>query len=138
MDNGEELSMLNEPWAFLGVRLNEWIIGFMVMILILGITGAKGPGIMPVVVGAGVACAVIAATLRSRFPDEERGLRNYFMLKLGFTPPGIPTPSELQPYWSAAPISELKPTTRYAELGLDEIFLHDEDQDIKPTNKKGR
>jgi hypothetical protein len=129
MDNGEELSMLNEPWTFMGVRLNEWIIGFMTMILILGITGAKGPGIMPIVIGAGVFCSYGAAILRSRFPDEERGLRNFAMLKLGFAPTGIPTPSELQPYWSGAPIRKLKDTTRYQELGLDDLFEKDLNED---------
>jgi hypothetical protein len=128
MDNGEELAMLNEPWAFLGVKLNEWITGFMVMILIMGITGAKSPGIMPFVLIAGLGTAIFTAGLRRKFPDEERGVRNFFMVYLGFAPPGIPTPSSLQPYWSGGRVVQLKNTTRYQELELDEILLTDEDQ----------
>ena len=127
MDNGEELAMLNEPWTFMGVKLNEWITGFMVMILIMGITGANSPGIMPLVLLAGLGTAIFTATLRRQFPDEERGVRNYFMVYLGFAPPGIPAPSSLQPFWSAGRVYELKKTTRYAELNLDEIFLTEEE-----------
>lgn len=136
MDDGEELAMLNEPWTFLGMKLNELISGSMVMMLILALTQTKSPAIMPLVLIAGIASSMIAATLRRRYPDEERGVRNYFMVKMGFTPPGIPAPSELQPYWSGSPIRELKTTTRFIELGLDEIFTEEmiEERKVKLSN----
>lgn len=129
MDNGEEIPLLNESWTFMGVKLNEWIVGFMVMMLIIAISGAKAPSVMPIVVIAGIGSALAVAGLRRRFPDEERGVRNYFMVAMGFAPPGIPTPSSLQQFWAGGPIRKLKDSTRYQELGLDEIFLDEEKDD---------
>lgn len=128
MDNGEEIPLLNESWSFMGIRLNEWLAGFMVMMLIIAVTGASAPRVMPLVVVAGIVTAMAFGALRRQFPDEERGVRNYFMVLLGFTPPGVPTPSSLQPYWSGAPIRKLKKETRYQELDLDELFVKDDEE----------
>jgi hypothetical protein len=62
------------------------------------------------------------ATLRSQFPDEERGLRNFAMTKLGFAPPGIPAPADLQSVWSGAPMRELPEVSKFTTLGLCEIL----------------
>ena len=127
MDNGEEIPLLNESWTFAGMKLNELMVGFMVMLMIMAISGAKAPSVMPIVFIAGVFSSFSAAALRRQFPDEERGVRNFCMVYMGFAPPGIPTPSTLQPFWSSGRVRTLKESTRYMELGLDEIFVEDED-----------
>lgn len=122
MDNGEEIPLLNENWEFAGARLNEWLAGFVVMMMILALVGESGPGFMPVVFVGCLATAQTMAVLRRRFPDEERGVRNYFIALLGFEPPGIPAPSSLQPFWSGAPTRTLKANCQYSKLGLEELF----------------
>lgn len=135
MDNGEEIPLLNDSWTFMGVKLNEWIMGFMVMMLTIAISGAKAPSVMPIVVVMGVSVALGAATLRRRFPDEERGVRNFFMVFMGFCPPGIPAPSSMQPFWSGGRIRKLRDSTRYMELGLDELFVNDDEDELGDQRK---
>ena len=62
------------------------------------------------------------ATLRRHFPDEERGVRNFLMDKMGVAPPGIPPQAGIQPYWSGAPVRQLKAKTWFRKLNLNEIF----------------
>jgi hypothetical protein len=122
MDNGEEIPLLNEQWEFAGARLNEWLSGFVVMVMIMASLGNGVPGFMPLIFLSCVITARSMATLRKRFPDEERGVKNYFITLLGFVPPSIPAPSSLQPFWSGAPTRALRANCQYIRLGLDELF----------------
>lgn len=128
MDSGEEIPMLNEQWEFAGCRLFEWVSGVMLLLLIFSVSGKAAPMMVPVGITVAIVAAKIFATLRKRFPDEERGVRNFFMVSMGFAPPFIPTPAALQPNWSGGRLKSLKETTRFKELGLDDIFeIHTED-----------
>ena len=122
MDNGEEIPGLNEEWSFMGAKLFEWVSGFVAMIIFNEMAGAKAAMAMPLLLMIMVGTTLVLAGVRSRFPDEERGVRNLMCLALGFAPPGIPTPSALQPVWSGAPARALKPESKYEQLGLSEIF----------------
>lgn len=124
MDSGEEIPALNEGWNFLGAKLFEWLAGFfMAMILSEFVFKGSMSQSMPMLLATVVGTAVGLASVRSRFPDEERGMRNAFMTAIGFPPPGIPLPASLQPYWSPAPKRSLPNECEYMDLGLDKLFL---------------
>lgn len=131
MDNGEEIPGLNEEWNFLGASLQEWIAGVAMFFVSSEIIfqGKFASG-MPVLLVICVATTMALSSLRRSFPDETRGVRNYFLTLCGFEPPGIPTPSILQKSWSGGPISDLKPECEFNTLNLDAIFeVESEDED---------
>ena len=122
MDNGEEIPGLNEDWMFAGAKLFEWIAGFMALLITSEVFVSNASRSMPLLVMVMVGTTFGLASLRRGFPDEERGVRNLVMITLGFEPPGIPKPAQIQPLWSAAPVRELKENTNFRQLGLDDIF----------------
>jgi hypothetical protein len=83
---------------------------------------------MPYLVLTAIGTALVLATLRKKFPDEERGVMHLFMTTCGFSPPGIPTPAKLQPRWSGGRISSLKETSMYVQLGLDLVVNKPRDE----------
>lgn len=122
MDNGEEIPGLNEDWTFAGAKLFEWIAGFMALLIASELFVENAGRSMPLLVMIMVMTTFGLASLRRSFPDEERGVRNLVMLSLGFNPPGIPKPAQVQPVWSAAPVRELEENSNFRQLGLDEVF----------------
>ena len=128
-DDGQVLQGLQVKWTFLGATLLEWGAGFVVF-LILSLFAKPGRmGLMvPFMVGGWVATTVGMASVRNLFPDEERGVRNALMSKCGFKPMDIPSPSFLQPVWSAAPLRELPKDWKFTKLGLDETLPTFENQ----------
>ncbi|NMC63319.1 MAG: hypothetical protein GYA55_09150 [SAR324 cluster bacterium] len=125
MDNGEEIPCLNESWTFAGAKATEWIAGLAGMMIFTEVAGANAARSMPLLLTVWVLTTFGLAILRRQFPDEERGVRNYFLDALGFAPPGIPKPASIQPYWSGAPMKFLKDDTWFKKLDLDRIFEED-------------
>lgn len=128
MDNGEVIPGLNEDWTFAGASAFEWMSGFVAMILASSLFN-KPAQYGPLLVGVLITTALTLAANRRRYPDDVRGLRNSVMTAIGFDPPDIPTPANLQPYWSGAPLRELASTTEYRQLGLDEVFKSEVEED---------
>lgn len=123
MDNGEEIQGLNEGWTFMGCKPMELMAGFMVLILEHELLFRNDVSIgMPFMMASWVFTAAILRSVRLLVPDEERGIRNYAMVMMGFSPPGIPAPALIQDYWSGCPVRELDPECRYRELELDRLF----------------
>ena len=123
MDDGYEIPGLNEQWKFFGAKASEWMMGFTTGLLYLGTGHGKISRQMPMFIMILFGMTMFSKTLRERFPDEERGVRNQFCLWFGLNPPGIPAPAELQPIWSGAPLRELPENKEYIQLGLDKVFL---------------
>jgi hypothetical protein len=123
MDNGEEIPRLNDNYTFMGAGIPEWIAGFASFMIAseMFFKGALATS-MPFLLIIWVGTTAGLATLRSRFPDEQRGVRNFFMTMCGFEPPGIPAPAPLQPYWSGAPLRELREKCEFSELNLADLF----------------
>lgn len=122
MDSGEVIPGLNEGWNFLGARVTEWSAG-LIMALLIGSAFQMNPAkTMPILgfIFGGVTFGL--ASMRRAFPDEEKGLANYFMCLIGFPPPTIPKPAMLQPIWSGAPIKEISEHKDYSYLNLEEMF----------------
>jgi len=124
MDNGDVIPCLNEDWTFAGCKAMEWMAG-LTMALMIGSAMHKPANAMPMLVLVMIGTTILLATLRKRFPDEERGVRNLCMVTLGFEPVGIPAPSKLQPVWSGAPLRKLNEQCLYAQLQLDDIINKD-------------
>ena len=122
MDNGEEIPGLNEDWTFAGAKLFEWIAGFMALLIASELFVSNAGRSMPLLVMIMVGTTFGLASLRRSFPDEERGVRNLIMVTLGFAPPNIPNPAQIQPQWSGAPLRELDEKTNFVQLGLEQIF----------------
>lgn len=125
MDSGEEIPGLNEDWTFAGAKLFEWVAGFMALLIASELFVVNAGQSMPLLVAVMVMTTFGLASLRRGFPDEERGVRNLIMLNLGFPPPGVPTPSKLQPLWSGSPLREFDEKSQFKELGLDQVFFRD-------------
>lgn len=123
MDNGEEIPGLNEDWNFLGAKAMEWLAGFGMFIVVseLFFKGNLGEGV-PFLLATWVLTTVTLANIRRRFPDEERGVANLFLLSLGFAPPSLPTPAVLQDRWSGLPVRSLDEHKEFVQLGLHDIF----------------
>ena len=121
MDNGEVLQGLNEDWSFLGANLGEWLVGFVVFLMI-SLFGASPARMMPFMIMGWIGTTVALAVLRNMFPDQERGVRNALMTLCRFPPPGIPAPARIQPIWSASPVKELPERCRFLQVGLDSMF----------------
>lgn len=120
-DNGEVLQGLNERWTFIGANVIEWACGLVVFMIIS--LFAETPGrAMPFMLVGWVLTTTSLASLRSSFPDEERGVRNALCAACGFPPVGIPAPASLQPVWSASPVRSLPETSNFVQLDLD--LLH--------------
>ena len=122
MDNGEEIPGLNESWTFAGAKAGEWISGVVGMLMVSQLFQLNPARTMPLLLITLFGITMLMATLRRRFPDEERGVRNFLMDKLGFAPPGLPPPAGVQPYWSGAPTRKLQQKTWFIRLRLDEVF----------------
>jgi hypothetical protein len=122
MDDGYVLPGLNEEWTLAGAKLMEWIAGFCTALILSEVLALNVARSMPLL--AIILCVTTfgMATLRRRYPDEERGVRNAAMVAMGFAPPGIPAPAPVQPLWSGAPTRDVSPTSYYAQLGLTEVF----------------
>lgn len=123
MDNGHVIPSLNEDWSFAGAKLMEWMAGLMAAMLVsLLFDQGKVGQAMPLLVATLIGTALFLSTLRRRFPDEERGVRNLIMTVCGFPPPGIPAPSRLQPRWSGGRMLELSPMCLFKQLELDQVL----------------
>jgi hypothetical protein len=77
---------------------------------------------MPFLVLVMIGTTLSLATLRKRFPDEERGVMNLLMTTCGFAPPGIPVPSKLQPRWSGGRITTLDKDSMFMQLELHQTI----------------
>ncbi len=128
MDNGDVIPGLNEDWTFAGCKAMEWMAGLM-MALLVGTAFEKPANYMPFLVLVWIGTTLLLATLRKRFPDEERGVRNLVMASCGFEPIGIPSPARLQPVWSGAPLRKLGESCLFVQLGLDEVISKSRESD---------
>ena len=126
-DDGEVLPGLNESWTFMGANAMEWACGLVVFLLIS--LFAESPArAMPFMLAGWVMTTVTLASLRKSFPDEQRGVRNAIGTACGFPPQDIPMPSSMQPVWSPAPLRDVPEDSKFAKLGLGQLFLSYEDQ----------
>lgn len=121
IDNGHVIPGLNESWTLLGAKASEWMCGMVAFMLVYNIPD-KPLRFMPLFLGVFVGTAVAMAAIRKRFPDEEKGMRNYAAMTLGIQPPGIPAPSFMQPIWSGAPLRGLPEQSEFRQLGLMEVL----------------
>lgn len=120
-DDGEVLQGLDENWTFMGANAMEWACGLVVFLLISLFADSPARA-MPFMLLGWILTTVTLAGLRKSFPDEERGVRNAVSTACGFPPPGIPSPSALQPVWSGAQIREINKNSKYYVLGLNKMF----------------
>jgi len=118
MDNGEVIPGLNENWTFAGANAMEWMSGFVVFIMSTEMFD-KISRSMPLLIIIWLATTFFLASMRRMFPDEERGLRNFLMVKVGLTPMNLPDPSELQPLWAGTPMHSLRQGAHFNTLDLD-------------------
>ncbi len=112
---------LNEDWTLMGAKLNEWSCGLM-SFLICSEFFDKPARAAPVLIGIMVGVTLGLAMLRRRFPDEEKGMRNFAFSSIGIAPPGIPTPANMQPTWSGAPLRALDESKEFVTLKLQEML----------------
>lgn len=129
MDNGENIPGLGDDWTFAGAKLFEWIAGFVMVIIVSELFLSRPSQAMPFLMMTWIGTTLSLAILRRQFPDEERGLRNFFLVKAGFPPPGIPTPADLQPNWSGLPMEDLSEESSFKKLSLDQLFVPDEEEE---------
>lgn len=121
MDDGHVIPALNEDWSFAGAKLMEWMAGLTTAFL--ASTAVDKPAVMmPFLVLIMIGTTLSLATLRKRFPDEERGVMHLAMTVCGFAPPGIPAPAKLQPRWSGGRLYAPKAECLFMQLELDEII----------------
>ncbi|MEY4700302.1 MAG: hypothetical protein RL326_489 [Pseudomonadota bacterium] len=120
MDDGHVIPSLNEDWSFAGAKLMEWMAGMTTAFLASNLF-EKPAHYMPLLIIIMIGTTLTLATLRKKFPDEERGVMHLFMTCLGFAPPGIPAPARLQPRWSGGRITTLAPSSLFMQLELDEV-----------------
>ena len=121
VDSGYVIPGLNESWTLLGAKASEWMSGFVAFMLMYSFPD-KPLRYMPVLLAVFVFTAVGLATLRRRFPDEEKGMRNYAAMMIGIQPPGIPAPAYMQPLWSGAPLRSLNENSEFVQLGLPQVI----------------
>ena len=137
MDNGEVIPGLNDGWTFAGARLMEWASGFVMAVLVQEIFLSNPARTMPVFLGVLIMTTLGMAGLRNSFPDEDRGVRDYFMVLMGMSPPGIPSPANIQPVWSGNRLVKLDDKKEFVELGLLDVFPHDIDEEDEPLDYLG-
>lgn len=121
-DSGEVIPGLNEGWTLLGAKITEWMSGFLMAMMFHGVTYISIMQFLPVYVIIFFGVTFFLASVRRQFPDEERGVANLTLTRLGFQSPFIPPPASIQPYWSGAPIHEIPEDTDYMFLDLDQVF----------------
>lgn len=126
MDSGEVIPGLDEGWTFAGARVMEWASGFVLAMMVQEIFLSSPARTMPLFLSILVGTTFTMAMLRKSFPDEERGVANFFMSQMGICPPGVPPPAEVQPVWSGAPMSALHENKEFSQLGLLDVFPHAE------------
>lgn len=131
MDNGDVIPNLDAPWDFLSTRIQEWIIGAIVGLIVNELFFTSAASSMPFIFITIVLTAYGLSCARRKFADGSRGFVNYCCVKMGIVPPGIPAPSELQPVWSGAPMRRIKSDTLYMQLGFDEFFLERKEEKLK-------
>ncbi len=136
MDNGDVIPNLDKPWEFALARFHEWVAGLIVALSVNELFFTSATSSMPVLITTIILTAYGLARARCQFADGTRGFVNWCFTKLGFPPPGIPLPSELQPVWSGAPIRRIKSDTLYMQLGFDEFFR--ELKEEKMRKQEGR
>ena len=129
MDNGEVIPGLNDGYTFLGAKIMEWMSGFIMAMLTAAIFQINITQWAPLLVIIAFFTTTSMAKLRRSFPDEERGIANLCASRLGFSPPGIPRPARIQPFWSGCPIKGYPELKEFNYLGLDEVFSIDEVDD---------
>ncbi|MCB0328492.1 MAG: hypothetical protein KDD70_02480 [Bdellovibrionales bacterium] len=129
MDNGEVIPGMDEGWTFAGARVMEWGSGFVLAIMVQELFFSTPAKTMPLFLAILVGTTFGLAGLRKVFPDEERGVANYFMVQLGICPPGIPAPADIQPLWSGLPMQALDAKKEFVQLGLLEVFPHGADEE---------
>ncbi len=122
MDNGDVIPGLGEKWSFMGATAMEWISGASMGILMQEFVFGGGSKTVPLLLAVLLATTFGLAGARKKFPDEEKGVANALMVKMGVFPPRMPAPAELQPIWSGAPLRELDSEREFRELRLDEMF----------------
>lgn len=127
MDDGHVIPSLNEDWTFASAKAMEWMAGVTTAFLVSS-AFEKPAHFMPLLILVAIGVTLFLATLRKKFPDEERGVMHLCMTTCGFAPPGIPTPARLQPRWSGGRISTLKPTCMYMQLELDWVVNKPRDE----------
>lgn len=120
-DDGEVLQGLDEDWTFMGANAMEWACGLVVFVIISLFADSPARA-MPFMLLGWVLTTTSLAAMRRSFPDQERGVRNAVCSACGFPPPGIPMPSKMQPTWSACPLREPKQSSRFVQIGLDDMF----------------
>jgi len=120
MDDGHVIPCLNEDWSFAGAKLMEWMAGLTTAFLCSNMF-EKPAHYMPLLIIIMVGTTLCLASLRKKFPDEERGVMHLFMTVCGFAPPGIPAPARIQPHWSGRRLEALDQRTFFAQLGLDQV-----------------
>lgn len=128
MDDGYVIPRLNENWTFAGATPMEWCCGLVAGILLQELFLANMGRNMPLILMTIVGVPVIMATIRKTFPDEERGVRNALMVRLGFAPTDIPLPACMQPVWSGLPMRDMEEEREFIKLGLDEVLHQNYEQ----------
>lgn len=128
MDDGYVIPRLNENWTFAGATPMEWSSGLVAGILAQELFFANMGRNMPFILLIIVLVPVALATLRKTFPDEERGVRNCLMVKMGFVPTDIPAPAVMQPVWSGLPMRALDENREFEKLGLETALRYQFEQ----------
>ena len=128
MDNGDVLPDLDKPWTFVGATAMEWLIGFAMFVIVSAFAPDGRYGTMvPFMILGWISTTYTIASLRKIFPDQEKGMRNYFSTMAGIPPIGIPAPAILQPVWSATLVKDLPEKTEFMQIGLQHFFhIHQE------------
>jgi hypothetical protein len=122
MDNGFVIPGLDQQWTLGGAKIMEWCAGFLMFIILSELSSTSPTRIMPYLMIIWLGTTFGLAALRKKFPDEERGVRNCIALAFGFSPLGVPTPAALQPFWSGAPVKDLRESCYFNQLKLAEII----------------
>lgn len=122
MDSGAEIPGLGESWTFAGAKAMEWVAGLVAFMVVSELFKINPAHSMPVLMLVWLGTTLGLASVRRRFPDEERGVRNAAMVALGFAPPGIPAPAKIQPYWSGIPVREMGKNSYWEQLDLGAVF----------------
>ncbi len=130
MDNGEVIPNLDKPWEFLMARLHEWLSGMIFALIVNEVIFTNTANAMPFIVSIMILSTYGMACARLKFADGTRGCVNWCCVKMGIPPRDIPTPAELQPIWSGAPIRRLKSNTLFMMLGFDEFFLEKQQEQL--------
>ncbi len=123
---GEEIQTLNEGWTLFGARIDEWLAGagsgFLYLIIVQLFFRQPQASDAFVLILFIVGVTYLLRTIRSRFPDEKRGMLHAMCDLTGITPPDIPPPASFRKYWSGIPSTKNK-HTQFIRLGFDKLIL---------------